>query len=121
MADWPTLLGTNDRRGGTSARRKDRPADLAWKAALPDSIRSSPVLADGLVFVTCRDGRLRDGSLSLDRQWRPMDAGQQRADFVAIRFARRGALPVFGATARVTERDDCQVISRGGLCCLASR
>jgi outer membrane protein assembly factor BamB len=56
--DWVTLLATNDRRGGTPAARRTAPTELLWKAALPDGIRSSPVLYDGVVYVTCRDGRL---------------------------------------------------------------
>src|SRR4029450_7022270 len=57
-ANWVTLLATNDRRGGTTAVRSKAPAELIWKVALPGSIRSSPVLRDGVVYVTCRDGRL---------------------------------------------------------------
>ena len=55
---WVTLLAGNDRRGGTASARKTPPGELIWKNALPESIRSSPVLHDGVVFVTCRDGRL---------------------------------------------------------------
>ena len=54
--DWVTLLGGNDRRGGTTAARRTGPAELIWKVALTDGIRSSPVLADGVLYVTSRDG-----------------------------------------------------------------
>ena len=56
--NWVTLLATNDRRGGVAAARRQPPGELVWKAALGDSIRSSPVLRDGVLYVACRDGRL---------------------------------------------------------------
>ena len=56
--NWATLLAGNDRRGGTTAARRTPPGGLAWKVALPDDVRSSPVLADGVLYATCRDGRL---------------------------------------------------------------
>ena len=57
-SDWVTLLASNDRRGGTSAARSAAPTELIWKATLADAVRSSPVLYEGVVYVTCRNGRL---------------------------------------------------------------
>ena len=53
--NWVTLLEGNERRGGTSAGRRTPPKDLVWKVALPEAVRSSPLLRDGVLFVTCRD------------------------------------------------------------------
>ena len=55
--NWVTLLATNDRRGGVAAPLQ-APIELIWKATLPDAVRSSPVLRDGVLYVACRDGRL---------------------------------------------------------------
>src|SRR5687767_12857439 len=57
-SDWVTLLASNDRRGGTAAARVKAPSDLIWKVALRESVRSSPILREGVVHVTSRDGRL---------------------------------------------------------------
>ena len=68
---WAGLLGGNDRRGGSSAARASRPQELVWRVSLPDAIRSSPVFHNGLLFVTCRDGRLYALALADGRQlWR---------------------------------------------------
>ena len=56
--NWVTLLATNDRRGGVAAAARKPPTELIWKVTLGDAIRSSPVLRDGVLYVTCRDGRL---------------------------------------------------------------
>ena len=56
--NWVTLLAGNERRGGTSAARTKGPDELIWKATLPESVRSSPVLHAGVLYVTCRDGHL---------------------------------------------------------------
>src|ERR687896_1488473 len=94
-SSWVTLLGSSDRRGGTSAVRKQPPAELIWKVALPESIRSSPVLKDGVVYVTCRDGRL----YALDAR-----TGKQRWTFLLdapshSTPALAGPLIVFGSDA----------------------
>src|SRR5687768_2481638 len=57
-ANWVTFLAASDRRGGTSSARKTAPKELIWRVPLPDSVRSSPVLRDGVLYVTCRDGHL---------------------------------------------------------------
>ena len=55
---WVTLLAANHRRGGATAPRTTPQVALIWKNALEDAVRSSPVLIDDVVYVTCRDGRL---------------------------------------------------------------
>src|SRR5918996_965156 len=57
-SDWITLLGSSDRRGGASVARAAAPSELIWKVSLPDGVRSSPVLHEGVLYVACRDGRL---------------------------------------------------------------
>ena len=56
--NWVTLLASNDRRGGTSAARVKAPNELIWKVELPEAVRSSPILRDGVIHVTSRNGRL---------------------------------------------------------------
>jgi len=56
--NWVTLLAGNDRSSGTSADRTEGQKELIWKVTLPQSVRSSPVLRDGVLYVTCRDGQL---------------------------------------------------------------
>nr|MBA3885440.1 PQQ-binding-like beta-propeller repeat protein [Acidobacteriota bacterium] len=56
--DWVGLLGGNERRGGSSAGRRESPGELVWRVALPEAVRSSPVVSLGVVYMTCRDGRL---------------------------------------------------------------
>ena len=56
--DWVTLLAGNDRRGAVPGTRKSPPQDLLWKASLPEAVRSSPVLREDVLYVTCRDGCL---------------------------------------------------------------
>ena len=66
---WVSLLGGSDRRGGTAATRRTGPQELVWKATLPESVRSSPIFAAGVVYVTCLDGRLHafDGRTGRER------------------------------------------------------
>ena len=49
--NWVTLLATSDRRGGVTAPARKPPTELIWKAALPDAVRSSTVLRDGVLYV----------------------------------------------------------------------
>ena len=56
--NWVTFLASNDRRGGTTAARTSGLKELIWKVTLPESVRSSPVLRDGVLYVTCRNGIL---------------------------------------------------------------
>src|ERR671914_2664922 len=62
MADtttnWVTFLASNDRRGGASGVRTSGLKELIWKVTLPESVRSSPVLRDGVLYVNCRNGIL---------------------------------------------------------------
>ena len=53
-----TFLASNDRRGGATAVRTSGLKELIWKVTLPESVRSSPVLRDGVLYVTCRNGIL---------------------------------------------------------------
>jgi outer membrane protein assembly factor BamB len=71
VSNWITLLAGNDRRGGAVSTRKSAPTELIWKATLPESIRSSPVLHDGVVYVTCLDGHLYAlDSLTGKQRWK---------------------------------------------------
>jgi len=72
--DWVTLLATCDRRGRTSGSRMAAPADVIWKVALPDAVRSSPIFDGNVLYVTCRDGRVR----ALDS-----GTGRERWNFLA--------------------------------------
>ena len=56
--NWVTFLASNDRRGGAAAVRTSGLKELIWKVTLPESVRSSPVLRDGVLYVTCRNGIL---------------------------------------------------------------
>ena len=56
--NWVTFLASNDRRGGTTGVRMSGLKELIWKVTLPESVRSSPVLRDGVLYVNCRNGIL---------------------------------------------------------------
>ncbi|MGH9455400.1 MAG: PQQ-binding-like beta-propeller repeat protein, partial [Terriglobia bacterium] len=55
---WVTLLCDAGRTGGYGQWPKGANLQLLWQLRLRDSIHSSPVLADGLLYVTSLDGAL---------------------------------------------------------------
>ncbi|MGH9434169.1 MAG: PQQ-binding-like beta-propeller repeat protein, partial [Terriglobia bacterium] len=57
-ADWVTLLFDAGRTGGHSQWSPRANLRLLWRLRLEDSIRSSPILADGFLYVTSLDGSL---------------------------------------------------------------
>src|SRR5688500_16306367 len=91
--DWATLLASSDRRGGSSGARTTPPTGLIWNVALPAAIRSSPILDDGVVYVTSRDGRLYAFDAATGKPRWTFRAGAASDSTPAI----SGALVLFGA------------------------
>ena len=57
-ADWPTLLKDNARTGGQGQRPARAPGRALWQYRAGGSARSSPILFDGILFVTSVNGLL---------------------------------------------------------------
>ena len=90
--NWVTFLASNDRRGGTSAVRTSGLKELIWKVTLPESVRSSPVLRDGVLYVTCRNGIL----YALDSRGGKERWTYQAADALRSTPSLSGNLVLFG-------------------------
>src|SRR5258705_10362719 len=57
--DWVTLLNDNSRTGGQGIRPARAPSRTRWQFRTGSSIRSGPILRDGLLYVTCIAGGLQ--------------------------------------------------------------
>src|SRR5256885_710975 len=57
-ADWPTLLKDNARSGGQAQHAVHAPERALWQYRAGGSARSSPILFEGVLFVTSVDGML---------------------------------------------------------------
>ena len=55
--EWPRFRGPNGSGLGTALALPEKPsaADIRWKTALPGEGHSSPVIANGNIFLTCSD------------------------------------------------------------------
>src|SRR2546425_11037667 len=51
--DWVTLLNDNARTGGQGIRPVHAPSKTRWQFRTGSSIRSAPILRDGILYVTC--------------------------------------------------------------------
>src|SRR3989442_1995819 len=56
--DWVTLLNDNSRTGGLGTRPAHAPSKTRWQFRTGSSIRSAPILRDGILYVTCVAGSL---------------------------------------------------------------
>jgi hypothetical protein len=57
--DWVTLLNDNSRTGGQGIRPAHAPFKTRWQFRTGSSIRSAPILRDGILYVTCIAGSLQ--------------------------------------------------------------
>src|SRR5689334_14775726 len=57
-ADWPTLLKDNARSGGQAQHAVHAPERALWQYRAGGSARSSPILSEGVLFVTSVEGML---------------------------------------------------------------
>ncbi len=67
QASWPTFRGDGS-LSGVAAGELDRRLKLYWRTRTGGSIKSSPVIADGRVFVGSEDGRLYAMDLATGRK-----------------------------------------------------
>src|SRR5437879_13857263 len=56
--DWPALLKDNSRTGGQGTAAARAPDHARWQIRLGSSIRSAPVLRDGVLYVAAVGGTL---------------------------------------------------------------
>src|SRR5207245_10127664 len=56
--DWPALLRDNSRTGGQATAAARAPDHARWQIRLESSIRSAPVLRDGVLYVAVVGGAL---------------------------------------------------------------
>ncbi len=56
--DWPTLLKDNARTGGQGLRPAHPPERAVWQFRAGSSVRSAPVLGDGILYVASVSGTL---------------------------------------------------------------
>src|SRR5256712_3407379 len=56
--DWVTLLNDNSRTGGLGTRPAHAPSKTRWQFRTGSSIRSAPILRDGILYVTSIAGSL---------------------------------------------------------------
>ncbi len=75
--DWPTLLKDNARTGGQGQHPVRSPERAVWQFRTGSSVRSAPILEDGILYVTSVNGVLH----ALDvvtgtSKWKFQAAGQ---------------------------------------------
>src|SRR5207244_4052624 len=58
VSDWPTLLCDNRRSGGQLPQPWRAPRKSLWQASVEGSVRSAPILYDGLLYVSSLAGFL---------------------------------------------------------------
>src|SRR5437867_12106494 len=56
--DWVTLLNDNARTGGQGIRPTHAPSKTRWQFRTGSSIRSAPILRNGILYVTCIAGSM---------------------------------------------------------------
>ena len=56
--DWPTLLKDNARTGGQGLHQTKSPEGAVWQFRTGSSVRSAPVLEDGVLYVASVNGVL---------------------------------------------------------------
>ena len=56
--DWPTLLKDNARTGGQGQHQAQSPERAVWQFRTGSSVRSAPVLEDGILYVASVNGVL---------------------------------------------------------------
>ena len=66
--EWPTLLCDNSRSGGQGAVSVRRPTRVRWQIRMGKSIRSAPVLRNGILYVTSLGGNLHAIDVKRGRQ-----------------------------------------------------
>src|SRR5437588_2975895 len=57
-ADWPTLLKDNSRTGGHGLQSARSPERALWQFRAGSSVRSAPILEDGILYVASVGGIL---------------------------------------------------------------
>src|SRR5690348_10499997 len=76
-ADWPTLLSDNARTGGQGQHPARAPERAVWQYRAGSSVRSAPVLCDGILFVTSVNGQLHAiDAVTGTAKWRFQASGQ---------------------------------------------
>src|SRR5438034_9276448 len=75
--DWPALLKDNSRTGGQGTGSVRAPDHARWQIRLGSSIRSAPILRDGVLYVAAVGGTLHaiDAQNGLSK-WKFQAAGQ---------------------------------------------
>src|ERR1022692_865631 len=63
--DWPTLLKDNARTGGQGQHPARSPERSVWQFRTGSSVRSAPILEDGILYVTSVNGVLH----AIDRRY----------------------------------------------------
>src|SRR5437773_11944779 len=58
QGDWPTLLKDNSRTGGQGQRPLHAPEKPVWQLRTGGSVRSAPILCEGILYVTSINGFL---------------------------------------------------------------
>src|SRR5256714_15285342 len=75
--DWPTLLKDNARTGGQGKHPARSPEGAVWQFRTGSSVRSAPLLADGILYVASVSGVLHAIDVLTGRSiWNFQAAGQ---------------------------------------------
>ena len=74
--DWPTLLKDNGRTGGQGPHPAHTPERTAWQFRAGSSVRSAPILEDGILYVASFNGVLHAIDVVTGREkWKFQAAG----------------------------------------------
>src|ERR1035438_7105094 len=75
--DWPTLLKDNARTGGQGQHPARSPERSVWQFRTGSSVRSAPILEDGILYVTSVNGVLHAiDVVTGTSKWKFQAAGQ---------------------------------------------